>query len=651
MSSPSNTHKQEIPPPPDGHQHGGAYHQHPPPPPRYQQISAAQQHQHQPVQHQQHCAVAYYQQPHYQHVPHGESTGNVETRLDATAREHHVPHQIPAGQEVRYYVPQPSAHHQQQYHTPQSQIVYQYDPNTMAYQPYHPPQSDAYPPQPQQYQQQPVVQYQAEVPPPQQQQYPSQPREEPQQQQQQQQQQHNQQQQASFVIRGSAACNSEVQEENAKEDDGVGNQMLPPPPPPRPGKTVIQPNMQPNIVNATRKRKLQEDNSIPTTEENTKETVSKYEQEVNQQAESFSEVVADTEDEAADNNVEKFPFNNIMTTLQTYQAQHHSLSIPKSDPVFTKIMHDLVMNGIEEESDALWESYFEKLKDYKDRVGDCDVPVTDETLGQWVELQRKLYAKFHTTTSPDTNDDANNVQQLNSERYTTRFNRLSSIGFEFTTPLWDIRYNELLEYKAQHNNVTPPVDYPKLGIWVLNQRFNLKGMSKERVAALDAVGFLWNHNNQNRRQDKWDKKYAELLEYKKQNGDCNVPATYRHSPLGTWVSKQREEMKKLKDKKSSQLDMYRINKLNEINFQWRLQNCSVVSFDERLEALKEFKEKHGHVKIPRNHPDWGNWPNHIRNQYKNYLAGRKAKISKEKVEALLAIGFLEPSPQNEPGAV
>ena len=110
-------------------------------------------------------------------------------------------------------------------------------------------------------------------------------------------------------------------------------------------------------------------------------------------------------------------------------------------------------------------------------------------------------------------------------------------------------------------------------------------------------------------------------------------------------------MKKLKDKKSSQLDMYRINKLNEINFQWRLQNCSVVSFDERLEALKEFKEKHGHVKIPRNHPDWGNWPNHIQSQYKNYLAGRNAKISKEKVEALLAIGFLEPSPQNEPGAV
>ena len=110
-------------------------------------------------------------------------------------------------------------------------------------------------------------------------------------------------------------------------------------------------------------------------------------------------------------------------------------------------------------------------------------------------------------------------------------------------------------------------------------------------------------------------------------------------------------MKKLKDKKSSQLDMYRINKLNEINFQWSLQNYNVVSFDERLEALEKFKEEHGHVQIPRGHPDWGNWPNHIRSQYKNYLAGKKAKISKNKVEALLAVGFLEPPSQNEPGAV
>ena len=68
------------------------------------------------------------------------------------------------------------------------------------------------------------------------------------------------------------------------------------------------------------------------------------------------------------------------------------------------------------------------------------------------------------------------------------------------------------------------------------------------------------------------------------SGHCNVPATYRHSPLGTWVGKQREEYKKLKDKKSSQLDKYRIDKLNEIGFQWTILNWTTVSWEDRFEA-------------------------------------------------------------------
>ena len=68
------------------------------------------------------------------------------------------------------------------------------------------------------------------------------------------------------------------------------------------------------------------------------------------------------------------------------------------------------------------------------------------------------------------------------------------------------------------------------------------------------------------------------------SGHCNVPATYRHSPLGTWVGKQREEYKKLKDKKSSQLDKYRIDKLNDIGFQWSLLNWTTVSWDDRFEV-------------------------------------------------------------------
>ena len=126
-------------------------------------------------------------------------------------------------------------------------------------------------------------------------------------------------------------------------------------------------------------------------------------------------------------------------------------------------------------------------------------------------------------------------------------------------------------------------------------------------------------------------------------------------------------------KKSSQLDKYRIDKLNEIGFQWSLASYTVVSWDDRFEvslghlhslrvgcfsfsskpfihylmdfnhfqALKRFKEKNGHTKIPRNHPDFGNWPVYQKAQYKLFKAGKKAKITEDKVAKLLAIGFLE----------
>ncbi len=43
----------------------------------------------------------------------------------------------------------------------------------------------------------------------------------------------------------------------------------------------------------------------------------------------------------------------------------------------------------------------------------------------------------------------------------------------------------------------------------------------------------------------WEKRYNELKEYKKQNGDTNVPRRYEPNPqLGVWVSNQRQYYKK-----------------------------------------------------------------------------------------------------------
>jgi len=209
-----------------------------------------------------------------------------------------------------------------------------------------------------------------------------------------------------------------------------------------------------------------------------------------------------------------FPFGTILATLQNYQIKHKTVSIPTSDPIFAGIVSMLVENGIEEEADVLWNRNYVKLKEYKDRVGDCDVPFTDKTLGGWVVRQRHLHAELKQPTAEESvanqeaRDQAQQKERLRA-LHASRLDRLSQLGFDFDTPMWDTRFRELMQYKETHNHVSPPVNYPKLGIWVINQKFNIKDMCKERVAALDSLGFVWNHNRKNRSQARWDGKYEE----------------------------------------------------------------------------------------------------------------------------------------------
>ncbi|KAL7469173.1 hypothetical protein ACHAXS_009476 [Conticribra weissflogii] len=264
---------------------------------------------------------------------------------------------------------------------------------------------------------------------------------------------------------------------------------------------------------------------------------------------------------------EVFRFDDILLELEKFRNLHGTATIPVNHPTFMRVMDSLMKNKVEEELDKIWENRYESLKVYKDKNGDCDVPFTDETLGSWVEDQRKLYA-----------------EQRSDPLNKSRFDKLEAIGFEWDSPMWDKRLEELIEFKKEKGHCDVPINHPGLGIWVVNQRFNIHEMSKERVAALDSLGFIWNHNRKKQTNKAWDKQYNNLLDFIQANGHPNVPATYRHSPLGTWVGKQREEYKKFMNKQSSQLNKYRIDKLNEVGFQWSLQQWKVIPWDERFEV-------------------------------------------------------------------
>ena len=67
----------------------------------------------------------------------------------------------------------------------------------------------------------------------------------------------------------------------------------------------------------------------------------------------------------------------------------------------------------------------------------------------------------------------------------------------------------------------------------------------------------------------WEAKFAELLAYAAEHGDCNVPRRFEaNRELGTWVGTQRQQYRLLMEGKRSSMTEERITRLNEIGFVW-----------------------------------------------------------------------------------
>lgn len=95
--------------------------------------------------------------------------------------------------------------------------------------------------------------------------------------------------------------------------------------------------------------------------------------------------------------------------------------------------------------------------------------------------------------------------------------------------------------------------------------------------------------------------------------------------LGGWVKRIRDQ------KKQGKLSPERIKKLSDIGFAWVVRNR--VPFEERIQELQKFKEKHGHTRVPLNSGPLGDWVSNMR------IRRKKNGLKYEHVSALDAIGF------------
>eukprot|EP00591_Stephanopyxis_turris_P005053 CAMPEP_0195514126 /NCGR_PEP_ID=MMETSP0794_2-20130614/5601_1 /TAXON_ID=515487 /ORGANISM="Stephanopyxis turris, Strain CCMP 815" /LENGTH=384 /DNA_ID=CAMNT_0040642295 /DNA_START=179 /DNA_END=1330 /DNA_ORIENTATION=+ len=293
--------------------------------------------------------------------------------------------------------------------------------------------------------------------------------------------------------------------------------------------------------------------------------------------------------------------------------------------------------------DSFEQRWFGKLKElqsYKAKHGDCSVPrkfPENPKLSNWVQKQRKEYKR----------KKEGNPTPITEER----IEALERLGFDWSFQqkmTWGDRLVQLREYKEKHGDCNVPYKFPKnqqLSKWVQTQREDYKkliegnssSMTEERMKALDGLGFEWSFQQ----QVDWKVRLKELMEYKENNGHCNVPRRFTENPrLGNWVQQQRDLYKRFNDGKSSSLTEDRIAALEDLGFEWSIRHP--VNWKVRFEELQQYKVEHGNCNVPLNFPEniqLGRWVNMQRVHYKKFKEGNISLMSQERIAKLDKLGF------------
>jgi superfamily II DNA or RNA helicase len=211
-----------------------------------------------------------------------------------------------------------------------------------------------------------------------------------------------------------------------------------------------------------------------------------------------------------------------------------------------------------------WEDQFEKLVAFKNQHGHCNLPTVyhgDPKLGRFVNNMR---SKRNNGTLPS-----------------DRLAKLEAIGFVWASDqragkdglsgVWQVRFDQLRQYKEEHGSCSVPIQWkenPALGRWISQQRQLRKNgkLHTERERMLNEIGFDWGSDRYAEGVNPlelWPVRYQELVEYKREHGNCNVPYKCPGNPqLGIWVANQRS------NKRQGKLDPERERLLEELGFDW-----------------------------------------------------------------------------------
>ena len=288
-------------------------------------------------------------------------------------------------------------------------------------------------------------------------------------------------------------------------------------------------------------------------------------------------------------------------------------------PVQQEFIRNIVVEvGGNKGKDSVWMGWYNLLKKYKKREGDCLVHQEHveegRNLGAWVSMQR--------------------IALRNGSMTSGCKEMLDKIGFcwDVRESVWQENYALLKKYKEREGDCLVPDRHvekgKRLGNWVNRQRIALRNgsMTSGCKEMLDKIGFCWDV-----RESVWQEHYATLKECQERNGHCMVSKNELDddNKLYKWMLRQRDDLKKGK------LTAERKKLLNEIGFCW-----DVLDYEWELSfnLLEQYAKREGHCRIPQRHKEDGeNLGRWLTDQKQ---AHKKGKLDPERYRKLNELGVV-----------
>lgn len=178
-------------------------------------------------------------------------------------------------------------------------------------------------------------------------------------------------------------------------------------------------------------------------------------------------------------------------------------------------------------------------------------------------------------------------------------------------------------------------------------------LTQERIDQLNSIGFTWVVRS-SKFNSTFEQHFADLKAFKNENGHTRVPHVYDKNPkLGRWCHHIKLSYKKIQQGQKPMIHMKQehIDKLNAIDFQWRIRNLvatnndedSHYDFDKFIRKLIEFKDVHGHTNVTRGdeNDDLAYWVSSIRSSFRLLREGKRPiiRLNKVQIETVSNLNF------------